>query len=59
MAKKLLSECLLIAALFFFSCEKLSASQMNESEISIKTISMITFLGMGVAILIAYRYKKR
>lgn len=57
MIKKLLSGCLLITVLFFFSCEK-ENTQMK-SGISIETISMITVLTMGVAILVAYSYKRR
>ncbi|SIS64135.1 hypothetical protein SAMN05421786_101688 [Chryseobacterium ureilyticum] len=57
MIKKLLSGCLLMTVLFFFSCEK-ENTQMK-SGISIETISMITVLTMGVAILVAYSYKRR
>lgn len=57
MIKKLLSSCLLLTVLFFFSCEK-ENTQMK-SGISIETISIITVLSMGVAILIAYTYKRR
>ncbi|UHO39831.1 hypothetical protein H5J24_07220 [Chryseobacterium capnotolerans] len=57
MIKKLLSGCLLLAVLFFYSCEK-ENTQMK-SGISIETISMITVLTMGVAILVAYSYKRR
>ncbi|WP_238555097.1 hypothetical protein [Chryseobacterium sp. P1-3] len=57
MIKKLLSDCLLMTVLFFYSCEK-ENTQMK-SGISIETISMITVLTMGVAILIAYTYKRR
>ncbi|MEG0925069.1 hypothetical protein SAMN05421768_101330 [Chryseobacterium joostei] len=57
MIKKLLSGCLLMTVLFFFSCEK-ENTQMK-SGISIETISMITVLIMGVAILVAYSYKRR
>jgi hypothetical protein len=57
MIKKLLSGCLLMTVLFFFSCEK-ENTQMK-SEISIETISIITCLTMGVAILVAYSYRRR
>ncbi|MBP2615186.1 MULTISPECIES: hypothetical protein [Chryseobacterium] len=57
MIRKLLSSCLLLTVLFFYSCEK-ENTQMK-SGISIETISMITVLTMGVAILVAYSYKRR
>ncbi|CAM3108081.1 hypothetical protein CHFL109739_17220 [Chryseobacterium flavum] len=57
MIKKLLSGCLLMTVLFFYSCEK-ENTQMK-SGISIETISIITVLTMGVAILVAYSYKRR
>ncbi|SDI83266.1 MULTISPECIES: hypothetical protein [unclassified Chryseobacterium] len=57
MIRKLLSGCLLLTVLFFYSCEK-ENTQMK-SGISIETISMITVLTMGVAILVAYSYKRR
>ncbi|MCJ7932357.1 MAG: hypothetical protein MUW56_01660 [Chryseobacterium sp.] len=57
MIKKLLSSCLFMAVLFFFSCEK-ENTQMK-SEISIETISIITCVTLGVAILVAYTYKRR
>ncbi|MFC4382290.1 MULTISPECIES: hypothetical protein [Chryseobacterium] len=57
MIRKLLSGCLLLAVLFFYSCEK-ENTQMK-SGISLETISMITVLTMGVAILVAYSYKRR
>lgn len=57
MIKKLLSGCLLLTVLFFYSCEK-ENTQMK-SGISLETISMITVLTMGVAILVAYSYKRR
>lgn len=57
MIRKLLSSCLLMTVLFFYSCEK-ENTQMK-SGISIETISMITVLIMGVAILVAYSYKRR
>lgn len=57
MIKKLLSGCLLMTVLFFFSCEK-ENTQMK-SGISLEMISMITVLTMGVAILVAYSYKRR
>ncbi|MGN7863449.1 hypothetical protein [Chryseobacterium sp.] len=57
MIKKLLLGCLLMTVLFFYSCEK-ENTQMK-SGISIETISMITVLTMGVAILVAYSYKRR
>ncbi|MDG4651405.1 hypothetical protein V2E39_20060 [Chryseobacterium arthrosphaerae] len=57
MIKKLLQGCLLMTVLFFYSCEK-ENTQMK-SGISIETISMITVLTMGVAILVAYSYKRR
>ncbi|KPE52635.1 hypothetical protein [Chryseobacterium indologenes] len=59
MTKKLLFGCLLMTALFFFSCDRPAPSPMNRSEASIETVSMITFLAMGIAIFIAYSYKKR
>lgn len=57
MIRKLLSGCLLLTVLFFYSCEK-ENTQMK-SGISLETISMITVLTMGVAILVAYSYKRR
>ncbi|MGU3377089.1 hypothetical protein [Chryseobacterium sp. M5A1_1a] len=57
MIKKLLSGCLLMTVLFFFSCEK--ENTQVKSGTSIETISMITVLIMGVAILVAYSYKRR
>jgi hypothetical protein len=57
MTKKLLSGCLFIAVLFFFSCEK-ENTQMK-SGISIETISIITCVTMGAAILLAYSFKRR
>ncbi|WP_185151275.1 hypothetical protein [Chryseobacterium viscerum] len=57
MNKKLLSICLLMTVLFFFSCEK-ENTQMK-SGISIETISIITCVTMGVAILVAYSFKRR
>lgn len=57
MIRKLLSGCLLLAVLFFYSCEK-ENTQMK-SGISLETISMITVLTMGLAILVAYSYKRR
>jgi hypothetical protein len=43
--------------LFFYSCEK-ENTQMK-SGISIETISIITVVTMGVAILVAYSFKRR
>ncbi|VEH21316.1 Uncharacterised protein [Chryseobacterium nakagawai] len=57
MIRKLFSGCLLMTVLFFYSCEK-ENTQMK-SGISIETISMITVLTMGIAILVAYSYKRR
>ncbi|WP_336963166.1 hypothetical protein [Chryseobacterium contaminans] len=57
MIRKLLLGCLLLAVLFFYSCEK-ENTQMK-SGISLETISMITVLTMGLAILVAYSYKRR
>lgn len=57
MTKKLLSVCLFMTLLFFFSCEK-ENTQMK-SGISIETISIITVVTMGVAILVAYSFKRR
>ena len=57
MIKKLLSGCLLLTVLFFYSCEK-ENTQMK-SGISLETISMITVLTMGAAVLVAYSYKRR
>ncbi len=57
MNKKLLSACLLMTVLFFFSCEK-ENTQMK-SGISIETISIITCVTMGLAILLAYTVKRR
>lgn len=58
MIKKLLSSCLLMTVLFFFSCHKQNTSQVK-SEASIETISIITFLTMGIAIGAAYTLKRR
>ncbi len=57
MIKKLLFVCLLMTALFLYSCNK-NTTQAS-SETSIEIISMITVLTMGVAILIAYTFKRR
>ncbi|PXW16093.1 MULTISPECIES: hypothetical protein [Chryseobacterium] len=57
MDKKLLSVCLFMTLLFFSSCEK--ENTQIKSGISLETISMITVLTMGIAILIAYSFKRR
>ncbi|WP_165790548.1 hypothetical protein [Chryseobacterium sp. MYb7] len=57
MNKKLLSACLLMTLLFFFSCEK--ENPQIKSGISIETISIITCVTMGLAILLAYTVKRR
>ncbi|MEY8761836.1 hypothetical protein [Chryseobacterium tongliaoense] len=58
MIKKILSGCLLMTVLFFFSCDKKNTSQVK-SETSIETISIITALTMGIAIAAAYTVKRR
>ncbi|WP_167024941.1 hypothetical protein [Chryseobacterium sp. Tr-659] len=57
MIKKLFLSCLFLTVLFFYSCEK-ENTQMK-SGISIETISIITVLTVGIAILIAYSFKRR
>ncbi|SEH33744.1 hypothetical protein SAMN05421593_2434 [Chryseobacterium culicis] len=57
MNKKLLSVGLFMTLLFFFSCEK--ENPQIKSGISIETISIITCVTMGLAILLAYTVKRR
>ncbi|WP_139785423.1 hypothetical protein [Chryseobacterium phocaeense] len=60
MIKKLLLSCLLMTAVFLSSCSKdQNTSSAKDSEISIKTVSMVTFGAMAVALLVAYSYRRR
>ncbi|MCQ9633992.1 hypothetical protein MP478_02580 [Chryseobacterium sp. WG14] len=47
-----------ITVSFLFSCSQQNTSE-NKSEISMETISMITFVLVGIAILAAYPRKKK
>lgn len=60
MIKKLLLGCLFMTVVFLSSCDKsINASQTQESDISIKTVSMVTFVTMGIALVVAYSYRRR
>ncbi|WP_073332660.1 hypothetical protein [Chryseobacterium carnipullorum] len=60
MIKKLLFSCLFMTAVFLSSCEKSqNTSSAQDSELSIKTVSMVTFGAMAVALLVAYSYRRR
>lgn len=60
MIKKLLLGCLLMTVVFLSSCDKSHyTSQTQDSEVSIKTVSMVTFGTMAVALLVAYSYRRR
>lgn len=60
MIKKLLLGCLFMTVVFLSSCDKShNTSQTKDSEISIKTVSMVTFATMAVALLVAYSYRRR
>lgn len=60
MIKKLLLSCLFVTAVFLSSCSKdQNTSSAKDSEISIKTVSMVTFGAMAVALLVAYSYRRR
>lgn len=56
MTKKLLSIFLLMIALFLYSCGKEYSSQ---SDISVKTVSIITFIAGGIAMIIVFTSKKK
>ncbi|KMQ64753.1 hypothetical protein ACM46_10990 [Chryseobacterium angstadtii] len=60
MIKKLLFGCLFLTAAFLFSCDKSqNTSSENDGKVSIKTVSMVTFGAMAVALLVAYSYRRR
>lgn len=60
MIKKLLFGCLFMTAVLLSSCSKdQNSSSAKDSEISIKTVSMVTFGAMAVALLVAYSYRRR
>ncbi|AZA49699.1 hypothetical protein EG346_16600 [Chryseobacterium carnipullorum] len=60
MIKKLLFSCLFMTVVFLSSCEKSqNTSSAQDSELSIKTVSMVTFGAMAVALLVAYSYRRR
>lgn len=60
MKHKLLQFCLLIATVLLISCDKQNNnSQGNESQTAIEITSIVTFIIMAVALLIAYRSKRR
>jgi len=60
MIKKLFLSCLFMTVMFLSSCEKdYNTSQTNNSEVSIKTVSMVTFGTMAVALLVAYSSRRR
>lgn len=60
MIKKLLFSCLFMTVVFLSSCEKSqNTSSAKDSELSIKTVSMVTFGAMAVALLVAYSYRRR
>ncbi|MDQ0064364.1 hypothetical protein J2T03_000247 [Chryseobacterium lathyri] len=60
MIKKLLLGCLFMTVVFLSSCEKdHNTSQTNNSEVSIKTVSMVTFGTMAIALLVAYSSRRR
>ncbi|WP_167375220.1 MULTISPECIES: hypothetical protein [Chryseobacterium] len=49
-----------MTAVFLSSCEKSqNTSSAKDSELSIKTVSMVTFGAMAVALLVAYSYRRR
>ncbi|WP_167442947.1 hypothetical protein [Chryseobacterium piscium] len=56
MNKKLLFSYLLMIALFLYSCGK---EYTTKSDISIKTVSIITFIFGGIAMLIVFTSRKR
>jgi hypothetical protein len=59
MIKKLFLGCLFMAVCLS-SCEKYdNTSQAKDGEISIKTVSMVTFATMTIALLVAYSYRRR
>lgn len=60
MNKKLLLSCLFLTVVFLSSCDKHdNASQTKGSEVSIKTVSMVTFVTMCIALVVAYSYRRR
>lgn len=60
MIKKLFSSCLFMTVIFLSSCDKdHSTSQVNDNETSIKTVSMVTFGTMAIALLVAYSSRRR
>jgi len=59
MIKKLLLGCLFMTAVLLYSCDKYHNTTQNNEEVSIKTVSMVTFATMAIALLIAYSYKRR
>ncbi|MBL3546514.1 MULTISPECIES: hypothetical protein [Chryseobacterium] len=58
MNEKTLLGYLLITVSLLFSCSPEHTSE-NKSGISMETISIITFVLVGIAILAAYPYKKK
>jgi hypothetical protein len=50
-----------MTAVFLFSCDKKddNTSQVKNSEMSIKTVSMVTFGTMAIALLVIYSYRRR
>lgn len=56
MKKKLLFNYLLMTAFFLYSCGK---EYTTKSDISIKTVSIVTFIFGGIAMLIVFTSKKR
>lgn len=60
MTQKLLQICLLMVMFLLISCDKQNNnSQGNESQTAIEITSIVTFIIMAVALLIAYRSKRR
>jgi len=61
MIKKLLLGCLFMTAVLLSSCDKYhNTTQAQDSEeVSIKTVSMVTFGAMAIALLVAYSYRRR
>ncbi|MCT2406396.1 hypothetical protein NZD88_02355 [Chryseobacterium antibioticum] len=52
--------CLFMTVVFLTSCDQYrDTSQTKDSEISIKTVSMVTFGTMAIALLVAYSYRRR
>ncbi|MBB6370396.1 hypothetical protein [Chryseobacterium shigense] len=52
--------CLLMTVVSLSSCDKYdNTSQAKDSEVSIKTVSMVTFATMAIALLVAYSYRRR